>query len=263
MNLIEVTSEFDTPKTEPKQDLIYLEKRQKAIDQQLKYSREEKERLQNKIVGKVLQPNWDEADIDNPGNYLNIEKRINSGYTPVTMINHWNGKKQVIHFIPSIPENKEVIGRLQRLLDRESKLSAMRNDMPTLVKRAKTRLSAWKRKQSNYIPKDLGRELLAALKERVEQFIVDKNLQTPINNSYYWAKNKMVVIELAVKYSDPGKTIFGTASVIKIMVDKWMTEQGYTMFRVTDRKIDDRLSIVKIQLDDADAKNKAITDETE
>lgn len=263
MNLIEIFDEFENPKTEPKQDLVYLEKKQKAIDQQLRYAREEKERLNNKIVGKHFNPTWGENQIDDPTQKEAIEKRIALGYTPITQTNSWNDKKQIVLFVPSIPENKEVIVRLQRLHDRESKLTAMRNEIPTLVKRAKTRLSVWKRKQPNYVTRDVGKELLNALKEKVDQFIVDKDLKAPISNAYYWAKNKMVVIELNVKFSDPGKTVFGTASIIKIMIDKWMTEQGYTKFRVTDRKIDDRLSIVKIQLDDADAKNKAITDETE
>lgn len=256
MNLFEVTDEFATPKTEPTQDLAYLEKKSTAINYHLKLIRELKKQLKDSFIGSTMHPGWNQSFPENDEQRAEIQKILDLGYIAVTKTRP-DRRKEIIMYVPSVDKNKEIVPRFQRAVDREAKLEQMQREMPVNVKRAKTRLSAWKRKQPTYVPRATGKELLDDLKGKVQKFIDETGFAIPITNSYYWAKNKMIVIELSVRISAPGMTVNGFAKTFKVKVDKFMVDQGYIGFRVTDRYIDGNLTIVKIQLDDVEAKNKA------
>jgi hypothetical protein len=266
MNLFEVTDEFNNPKHLPADELKHLEIKDKRIRYELKHVRDMKAELEKKIVGNIMRPTWNTQQPDDPSQQQGIEDVIKSGYTPIYIHDHTsNGDKRLISmFIPSIPQNEDVIKRLQRIAQRDVILTRLQRDIPVEIKRAKGRHSAWKRKQPNYVGRATGKELLTELKGKVEKFLEENGLTNiPITNSYYWAKNKMIVIELNVRVSAPGMTINQFAKTVKVKVDKFMVDQGYTGFRVTDRYIDNGSTIVKIQLDDVEAKNKAADNETE
>lgn len=264
MNLFEITDEFNQPKHLPEDDLKHLEVKEKRLRYEMQYIRDQNAKLSSKIIGEVRKSGWGFNDPNDPAQKEEIDKIIAQGFIPVTTFNQWSGKDEISSFVRNVPENKDTIEKIMRLKKRESIVAKMIHEIPTEIKRAKGRLSAWKRKQPNYVGRSTGKELLAEIKKQVEQHIAEKSWPVTINNSYYWAKNKMIVIDIPVRTGIDGKSPVDTAkTVIKPGLTKFLEDLGYTQFRVVDRWYpDSRLMIVKIQLDDVEAKNKAAGNET-
>lgn len=164
---------------------------------------------------------------------------------------------RIIAYYKITPENETLIKKLESINRKLISATAAIEDNTDEIRKSKNRISAWKRKQPTYVGRATGKELLEEIKQKVNDFIGQNNWICSITNSYYWAKNKMIVIDISVRNSAPGMTVNGFAKTIKVAMDKFMTDQGYSKFRVTDRVIDGQLTLVKIQLDDVEAKNKA------
>lgn len=265
MNLFEITDDFSNPKHLPEEDLKHLEIKNKRIQYELNYVQEMKKTLQKKIAGNILAPMWNTQQPDEPSQQEAIEKIINSGYTPIYTHDHtsFGDKRLITMFIPNLPENRDVIKKITRVNQREMLLSKMQREIPIEIKRAKGRISAWKRKQPNYVGRATGKELLTEIRDKVQTFLSEKSIPADISNNYYWAKNKMIVIEVSCRSSHKGLTPYAFAKQeVKPMLVKFLEELGYTQFRVTDRFIMSDLTVIKIQLDDVEAKNKAGENET-
>ncbi|MDE1830396.1 MAG: hypothetical protein KGI25_08745 [Thaumarchaeota archaeon] len=264
MNLFEISDEFNNLKGDPEKEISFIEKRRLALDHEQKHVRQYKQQLLDKIVGHIEKAAWGFNNPSDPTQKAEIDKIIAKGFVPIIQNNTWSGNDEVEMFIPNLPQNREVIEKLIRVSKRDAALAKMRDNIPSEIKRAKGRLSAWKRKQPNYVGRATGKELLGALKKQVEEYMTSKGWTFGINNSYYWAKNKMIVIDIPVRTGLENKTPIDTAkTIVKPDLTEFLESLGYTQFRVIDRYYpDSKLMIVKIQLDDVEAKNKAANNET-
>lgn len=256
MNLLEIHDEFAEPKGTPEQDLAALEKKRKSLDHNIQVLRDRTGGLRQKIVGPTIAAPWEAKKIgqDNEA----IKKQVDQGFTYTTHINTWDGTEHIDYYYPDISQNKKTIEMLKILAKRLAHSEKTRDGLNARVKRAKGRLSAWKRKQPTYVGRATGKELLKDLREKVEQVIVDNKLPVNVTNAYYWTKNKMIVIEISCRTSTEGLTVNNFAKQkVKPMFDAFLSGLGYTQFRCTDRFVMAGLTIIKIQLDDVEAKNKA------
>lgn len=263
MNLFEITDEFANPKTTPQEDLKFLEKREKNIKYQLELVRGQLDAIRSKVAGTLEQANWSMTNPEIPDQKEAIDKKIAAGFIPVWKpagFGTATDKKYVECFIPNVPHNVIIAKQLEKLIARAHQLEEFRREIPSRVKRAKGRLSAWNRKQPHYVGRATGKELLKQLVDKVTEFLTGKGWdEYRINNSYYWAKNKTIVMEIPVRAGMEGKRPIDTAkTIIKPAVDKFIESLGYTHFRVTDRWYQDsRMTVVKIEVDDVEARDKA------
>ncbi len=269
MNLFEISDEFVNTKTTPDEDMKHLSIKEKRLQYEQRYVRHMKDELLKKVVGETKRPNWNEQQPDLPDQMVNIQKVIDAGFAPIYIHDHTShGEKRLITlFIPRIPQNETIIQKLERVCQREIRVTRMLRDIPTEIRKTKNRLSAWKRKQPTYVSRSTGKELLAEFKKKIEDFLATtkwgSTMHVVIQNNYYWAKNKMIVVELNVRASIPGLSINQTAKqALKPELNKYLEDLGYTQFRFSERYIDSSLTILKIQLDDVEAKNKATEHET-
>lgn len=270
MNLFEVSDEFATPKTNPAEDLVFLEKKEKALIYQIELVRKQRAAIEAKIVGEKLHPTWNQKFLSNPEQAPEIQKVVDAGWIAVTINQpdpEWSNTVKgdiVEYFIKKIPENEQLLPKLKRVLQREASLHKMRRNIPSEVKRAKTRMSAWKRKQPTYVSRTTGKELLVELRDKIQTFLSENHFPAEIGNNYYWAKNKMIVIEINCRTAHNGLTSSEFArQEVKPMLTKFLEELGYTQFRCTDRFLTSNLTIIKLQLDDVEAKNKATKPEVD
>lgn len=265
MNLFEITDEFANVKLTPQEEIEFLLKREKAIEREYHYINKITMKLKNEVAGNIRHPIFNQVDPSDPVQKIEIDKVIAQGYVPIIIPNPSKDNEVVVNvFVPDLPSNRLLIPKLTQILIRYTKVYKLYKNIPGQIKRAKGRLSAWKRKQPNYVGRATGKELLAEIKKKVQDFITSKNWPLEINNSYYWAKNKMIVIEIPVQQSIDGKSAYEAAkTIVKPDLTKFLDEIGYTQFRVVDRYNPEfKIMNIKIQLDDLEAKNKASENET-
>lgn len=260
MRLHEIAdNDFDEPKLPPQQQLDIFVKKQAGLDYESKLA----QRAVNVLLDQMGEqgfpmetPGFGEKYPTEANDAVGIRKRTDDGFYPFIR-RRTTGGRAVDGYFKITPENQELLNKLDRLSKKANAAREAVWDNQEEIRKSAGRISAWKRKQPTYVGKATGKDLLTELKTKIESFIETNKWICTITNSYYWAKNKMIVIDISVTNSAPGLSINGFAKTIKVALDKFMTEQGYEKFRVTDRAVDGTLTIVKIQLDDLEAKNKA------
>jgi hypothetical protein len=189
-----------------------------------------------------------------------IEDRVAKGFFPVyEPITMGRERPRPSGYYKILATNKEQIAHMDKIQNRLVSLSRKQLAADDEIRKCENRVKAWKRKQPDYVSRTTGKELLTSVKEKVEDWLATQPVKHSIVNSYYWAKNKMIVIEIGI-VPTPGEKPWETSAKLKVAFDKFISSLGYTSFRVTDfyNKYD-RRSIVKLQLDDVEAKNKATT----
>lgn len=262
MNLLEIQDEFAEIKITPEEELAALVKREKSVRHNIHVLRDQQTALRGKIIGQVIPAPWNARIVgkDDEG----IKQQVNNGYTYTTVYSPWTAGEQTVDFYyPNIPQNEKTVEHLKILANRLKYFDNLEAGHHARVKRTKARLSAWKRKQPTYVGRKTGKELLVDIKAKIEDFIASKTWPVTINNSYYWAKNKMIVIDIPVREPINGKsTIDAAKQIVKPDLTKFLEELGYSQFRVID-KFDptSRFMLIKIQLDDVEARNKAANKE--
>lgn len=272
MNLLEISNEFDVEKAHPQDVLELLKRREKLINLQLANMRDVVQDLFAKINGSKVNATWDKSNPFDPVQKVNIDKQLALGFIPI-MKASWGGGDhehdyRIDSFVPDTPHNKALVSRIEAAFKREHKLENMRRDIPGEVRKAKSRLSTWKRKQPNYVGRETGKDVAKTLSDELIKELGNAGFPVKLKNQYYWKKNKMVVIEIATDLGHPSMKPWELMDhKIKPTVDKFLKDHGYSKVRLTsfyDKTISQ--SVLKLQIDDAEARDiskSEQSDETE
>lgn len=271
MNLLEISDEFNVEKVHPQDVLELLKRRQKIIDWQLDQIRDVVQNLHSQFQGTYVNAAWQSQDPQDPEQKKVIDATISQGFVAVMKpVWHDETRELVDGFAPDTPANKVIASRLENAFRREAKLQHMRHDIPAQVRRAKSRLSAWKRKQPDYVGRETGKDLAKSLSDALVKLLTDAGCSVRLKNQFYWKKNKMVVIEIATELERPWVGLKPWELMdqkIKPMVDKYLIDHGYGKVRLSsfyDRDI--AQNVLKLQIDDAEARDISksdVHDETE
>jgi hypothetical protein len=245
---------FDEEKLTPPEELEHLKDVENSLLYQLDIWRTRMLETEQEL--QKTTPKWTNTELNDP------VKREQDGYFVVYDI-------QTLHHTRSdpsgyykiTPNNSELISKLGTIQNKVRSFAMKRGVVREDIRKCENRIKAWRRKQiqssPTYVSKSTGKALLDNIKEKVGEFLTTQPGEFKITNPYYWAKNKMIVIEISVPRGIGSEKVWETASKLKVALNTFISNLGYTQFRVIDfYSKEQRQSFVRLQLDDVEARDK-------